>query len=148
MIEILYSTALKAQLKAALFEQRVLIAQHLLGLDENIITVKVCDDKEMHALNKLYREIDDTTDVLSFNMDFNDPEQKQLVLGDIVISLPRANQQAIDNEHSLEDEMIFLAIHGLLHLMGHDHATLVEEKNMFSLQDKIYLQVISGRNES
>jgi len=148
MIEILYSTALKAQLKAALFEQRVLFAQQMLGLDKYIITVKVCDDKEMHALNKLYREIDDTTDVLSFNMDFNDPEQKQLVLGDIVISLPRASQQAIDNEHSLEDEMIFLAIHGLLHLMGHDHATLVEEKNMFSLQDKIYLQVISGRNES
>ncbi|HAF61238.1 MAG TPA: rRNA maturation RNase YbeY [Anaerolineaceae bacterium] len=148
MIDIIYSANLKSQLNATLFERRIFLAQQLLGLDEEIITVKVCDDEEMHALNKMYRDIDDTTDVLSFNLDFDDPGQKQLVLGDIIISLIRANQQAIENEHSLEDEMTLLAIHGLLHLMGHDHALKKEKQIMFSLQENIYQQVVSGDYES
>ena len=147
MINILYATKLKSRMPASLFKKRVLHAMQLLNINELVVTIKLCDDEEMRELNQYYRGIDHTTDVLSFNMNYEDPGLDQIVLGDIIISLPTAIQQAEENHHAVEDEVTFLAIHGLLHLMGHDHASQDEEHAMFALQNSIYKQVLSGNDE-
>lgn len=147
MINILYATTLKSRMQPSLFKKRVLHAMRLLDLNDTVVTIKICDDEEMRELNKHYRGIDHTTDVLSFSMNYEDPGLDQMVLGDIIISLPTAIQQAGENDHAIEDEMTFLAIHGLLHLMGHDHASQDEEQVMFALQNSIYTQVLSGNDE-
>ncbi len=88
-------------------------------------------NEEIKLLNKTYRQIDEETDVLSFISDEED------YLGDIFISLEKAKQQAIDYNHSLKREISFLAVHGYLHLKGHDHKTKEEEKIMNDLTEEI-----------
>jgi len=81
------------------------------------ISVVLCDDAFIQALNAQYRGKDAPTDVLSFAQD--DPD----LLGDIVIALPTASRQAQDAGWALEDEVALLGVHGLLHLLGHDDET-------------------------
>jgi probable rRNA maturation factor len=102
------------------------------------ITLRLIDDAEMQHLNQTFRGEDKTTDVLSFNQDVQDPETGHIYLGDILISLPQATKQALEHEHSLEDEICFLAIHGTLHLLGYDHYTAEEKAIMWPLQDEIF----------
>ena len=101
----------------------------------NIIIV---DNNYIHDLNKKYRGIDRETDVMSFALEddktFN---PKTRVLGDVYISLDKAISQADEYGHSLERELCFLAVHGMLHLLGYDHMEKSEEEIMFSLQEKI-----------
>lgn len=105
------------------------------------ITLRLIDDEEMHHLNLTFRGEDKTTDVLSFNQDLQDPETGRLYLGDILISLPQAIKQAAEHEHSTEDEVSFLAIHGTLHLLGYDHYTEEEKAVMWPLQDQIFAEL-------
>ena len=92
---------------------------------------------EISLLNKEYRQKDKPTDVLSF------PMEDEVMLGDIVISLDTAKNQAQEREIGLEREIAFLFIHGLLHLLGYDHETSVEdEKEMFALQEEILKKLI------
>lgn len=101
------------------------------------ISLVLTDDNEMQEINKLYRKIDKTTDVLSFPIN----EGKNIsskMLGDIVISIDRMKSQAIENGCTEEEELATLFIHGLLHLLGYDHEKgEEEEKDMFDLQDEI-----------
>ncbi|MCX7950449.1 MAG: rRNA maturation RNase YbeY [Clostridiales bacterium] len=102
------------------------------------ISVVLTDNEEIRQINKLYRGIDRDTDVLSFPMleydegyeedgdievDFEDlnPETGGVVLGDIVVSLEKARQQAEEYGHSFERELSFLIVHSVLHLLGYDH---------------------------
>jgi probable rRNA maturation factor len=78
-----------------------------------------------------------TTDVLSFPMDMPETPGEAVTLGDIVISPVVAAEQAAQQGHSIEHEIFILATHGLLHILGYDHADKVEEKTMFELQEKI-----------
>lgn len=106
---------------------------------EGGVNVMLTGDEEVRALNRAFRGIDTTTDVLSFAAN----EGEELLgepagfLGDIAISLPRAQSQAEAYGHSLKRELCFLAVHGTLHLMGYDHANEAEESEMFALQEKI-----------
>lgn len=103
------------------------------------LSVIFIDDEEMHNLNKNYRGIDRTTDVLSFALEDNNtfiPPIRQL--GDIFISIPKMQAQAIEYGHSEKRELSFLVCHGLLHLLGYDHTkSKEEEKKQFSLQEEI-----------
>lgn len=105
---------------------------------ELCITI-VCDE-QMKELNNSHRNKDATTDVLSFPQ-YEKSEINKLeyaVLGDIVISIEKAQAQADEYGHKLERELAFLTIHGTLHLLGYDHETNeVDEKEMFALQDKV-----------
>ena len=97
------------------------------------------DDERMHEMNKSYRGIDRTTDVLSFA--FEDTEKMVYnirQLGEIYVSIPKMKEQAQEYGHSETRELAFLVVHGLLHLLGYDH-TLgeKEEKEMFSKQEVI-----------
>lgn len=109
------------------------------------ISVTFVDNEEIQRLNAQHRNIDRVTDVLSFPMlDFDeaaeeeiDPDTGETVLGDIVISLERAAAQAEEYGHSLSREVAFLTAHSMLHLLGYDHETADEEKEMFDKQEKI-----------
>lgn len=110
------------------------------------VSVTVVDDEEIHRLNREYRQVDRPTDVLSFPQwepgeEWSLGEGVPVPLGDLVISLPRAKEQAEQYGHSLEREMGFLAVHGFLHLLGYDHSTDEEEEEMFSRQERVLSQV-------
>ncbi len=113
------------------------------------ISVVLTDNEGIKALNNMHRQIDSATDVLSFPMfeydengeiiedyaEFN--EKGELVLGDIVISLERAYEQAVEYGHSPEREVGFLTVHSMLHLLGFDHMTKDDENEMFGYQREI-----------
>jgi probable rRNA maturation factor len=113
------------------------------------VTVTFVDDERIHELNREYRSIDRPTDVLSFAMNEQGEEELEIIseedmpnmLGDIVISVPRAREQAEEYGHSFEREIGFLVAHGFLHLLGYDHETEAEEKEMFSRQEEILNRV-------
>ena len=101
------------------------------------ISVLLTDDAEMTALNSEYRGIDAPTDVLAFAMREGEDcsAMHPMLLGDIVISLETAARQAATAKHSLETEVAFLTVHGVLHLLGYEHETPQEEAIMFAKQE-------------
>jgi probable rRNA maturation factor len=101
------------------------------------ITIVLTDDSQMHELNREYLGVDAPTDVLSFPSSESDPETGTTYLGDILISIPRAAQQALAGGHPLEAEVQLLVVHGVLHLLGHDHAEAEEKALMWSEQAKV-----------
>jgi probable rRNA maturation factor len=101
------------------------------------ISLSFVDVQEMEELHIKWMQEDGPTDVLSFPMDMPENKDDVVTLGDIVISPAVAAQQAASAGHSVEDEMYILATHGLLHILGYDHADPDEEKVMFALQEKI-----------
>lgn len=104
-----------------------------------IFSIIFVEDDEIHRINREYRKVDRVTDVISFA--FEDNEEMMYndirVLGDIYICIPQMKRQAINYGHSEKRELSFLAVHGLLHLLGYDHMTKEEEKEMFGLQELI-----------
>lgn len=102
--------------------------------------VIIVDNKKIKELNTKYRKINKTTDVISFALEDKKEETFSLekrILGDIYISVEKAKQQATEYGHSLKRELSFLAVHGLLHLLGYDHMTEEDEKIMFKKQELI-----------
>ncbi|MDR1805556.1 MAG: rRNA maturation RNase YbeY [Clostridium sp.] len=92
------------------------------------VYVRFVDDETIRALNKKHRGIDERTDVLSFPLGENgiydvNPETGAQMLGDVVISMPRAVAQSERFEHSLQREVCYLTVHSLLHLLGYDHTS-------------------------
>jgi probable rRNA maturation factor len=106
-------------------------------LDSPSLMVRVTDDEELRSLNQQYRGINKTTDVLSFLTDFTDPDLESRYLGDIVISYSRAEEQAQKRGHFPEAELQLLVVHGVLHLLGYDHADLEKKEEMWSIQSRI-----------
>ena len=101
------------------------------------INVSFVDDEYMTELHIKWMDEPGTTDVLSFPMDMPETPGEAVTLGDIVISPVVAAEQAKAQGHSIEHEIFILATHGLLHILGYDHADKAEEKVMFDLQEKI-----------
>ena len=107
-----------------------------LELDESELSILICDDSVIHQLNLKHREKDKPTDVLSFpQAEFLAPEQVApghhlMLLGDVVISIDTAHRQAAGRGRPLIEEVRFLLAHGILHLVGYDHATPAEKTEM------------------
>lgn len=101
------------------------------------VSVTFVDDKEMEELHIKWMDEPGTTDVLSFPMDMPEGKNDPQMLGDIVIDPLVAAKQAATAGHSTEHEIFILAAHGLLHILGYDHADKDEEKVMFDLQETI-----------
>ncbi len=136
-----------------LMKELIIAAAKKLNLGENFeVSVTIVDDKKIQEINREYRFIDKATDVISFAIEDNDEEdfavffdsefmeeevQIPRLLGDLFISIDKAENQAEAFGHSLERELGFLTVHGFLHLNGYDHQTEAEEKEMFSLQEEI-----------
>ena len=109
-----------------------------LNVNNAIFSIIFVTPEEIQKLNSEYRKIDRVTDVISFPLE--DDEDKILdlrILGDIYICIDKMLEQAKEYGHSNKRELSFLTVHGLLHLLGYDHQTVEEEKEMFGLQDKI-----------
>lgn len=106
------------------------------------VSVLLTDNATIHSLNCQYRGKDMPTDVLSFALDEGDepaiidgpPEN---LLGDIIISLEKATEQAAEYGHSQEREVAFLTLHGLLHLLGYDHETEADKAEMRKEEDDV-----------
>jgi probable rRNA maturation factor len=110
------------------------------------VSIMLVDDIEIREINCKYRGIDRATDVLSFpmlekkdykNIDNMDLDTGELVLGDIVISLNRADEQSKEYGHSFDREVAYLTSHGMLHLLGYDHEDEDERKVMRDKEEKI-----------
>ncbi len=123
---------------ADIIKQASLFALEYLNKDGDI-SVIIVDNEEIHRLNLEHRNVDSPTDVLSFPTLEGEfiAALPDGFLGDIVISFERACEQAKEYGHSLEREMAFLTVHGTLHLLGYDHMTEQDEKQMFALQKEI-----------
>ena len=117
------------------------------------VSVTFVTNDAIQQINKTYRHKDVPTDVISFAMEEMGEGEIAVIdadiptmLGDIIISVERATEQAESYQHSFERELCFLAVHGFLHLLGYDHETEEQEKEMFGLQETI-LQAFGLKRE-
>jgi probable rRNA maturation factor len=111
------------------------------ALPDADLTIVITDNDQLRQLNREYRDIDSATDVLSFPADFMDPENELPYLGDILISYERAEDQAVAGGHEVIAELQLLVVHGVLHLLGHDHANQDEKTKMWAVQNEILRQL-------
>lgn len=106
------------------------------------------DNEQIQEMNRTYRDKDSATDVLSFPMYEADEaidDEDEILLGDIVISLERAAEQAEEYGHSLEREVMYLLVHGLLHLAGYDHMEDDEKKEMRQREEELLTVIGASR---
>ncbi|MRN55717.1 rRNA maturation RNase YbeY [Paenibacillus monticola] len=126
------------------------------GIIKGEVDLTFVDNERIHELNREYRGIDRPTDVLSFAMNEAGEDEPEIIyeveedeeleefpdmLGDIIISVTRAQEQALEYGHSLERELGFLFVHGFLHLLGYDHQDDASEAEMMSKQEQVLIQV-------
>jgi probable rRNA maturation factor len=119
--------------------QLTLDSSHL-SVEANL-TIVIGNEALLQRLNRQYRQVDSPTDVLSFPTGEIDTDTATLYLGDVIISLPRAAEQASTFGHPLSDELQLLVVHGVLHLLGHDHIKPADKQKMQSAQDSILSQL-------
>lgn len=118
------------------------------------ISVTFVDDERIHELNREFRNVDRSTDVLSFPLGENgvydkNPENGACLLGDIVISVETAVRQAETYGHSLQREIGFLTVHSMLHLLGYDHVNGgIEEVHMREKEEHVLTELGLKRNDS
>ena len=124
----------------------------LYGVENGEVSVTLTNNDYIHQLNRKYRQIDRPTDVLSFAL--NESEEPDIengpdinVLGDIILSVERAEEQAADYGHSLRREIAFLTVHGMLHLLGYDHIEEADRLEMEKEQRYVMEQLGISRNE-
>lgn len=109
-------------------------------LNNVMFNIIIVDKEKIHEINKTYRNIDRPTDVISFALEDEEEMIKPddiRILGDIYICIEKVHEQANEYNHSFKRELTFLAVHGLLHLLGYDHMEKEDEKIMFSKQEEV-----------
>jgi probable rRNA maturation factor len=117
-----------------LLERAARLVLDFSGVPQADLTIALVDNERIQGLNRDFLGHDAPTDVLSFPADEPDPETGRRYLGDVVISFTRAAEQASERGHPVQAEMQLLVVHGVLHLLGHDHADLTEKERMWSAQ--------------
>jgi probable rRNA maturation factor len=142
MLTIKSRQAFRKELDKKRLQKASATAFRFLGLEtEPEVTLQVTDDQTIREFNLQYRGIDESTDVLSFENAFTDPESGETYLGDILISFETAKKQADIRGLDLMAELEMLLVHGLLHLTGMDHASDVEWEEMSTMQDSILAEL-------
>jgi probable rRNA maturation factor len=135
----------KYDFPGALIERAAHLAlKHQKESREANLSVVLTDSRKLRKLNRDYLGIDASTDVLSFPASESDPETGARYIGDILISVPYATQSARKAGHPLEAELQLLVVHGVLHLLGHDHAKPREKARMWKAQREILTQLGLG----
>lgn len=112
----------------------------LYELDNAEVSITFTDNEHIHEINRTYRKVDRPTDVISFALNEGDEPEIEggapiNVLGDIIISVEKAIEQAKEYGHSVEREIAFLTVHGMLHLLGYDHIEEADRKEMRHEED-------------
>jgi probable rRNA maturation factor len=146
--ESLQSYKLSQAAMAELLEQaaQVVLSRQATHPQEDASLV-LTDDAQLQVLNSQYLGIDAPTDVLSFPAGDEDPDSEAYYLGDVLISYPRAAQQALAGGHAVEAELQLLVVHGMLHLYGYDHLDQESRVTMWAVQAALLRQLdcpISG----
>lgn len=143
MIDVLIRPGLSDEVSQVFVEQAVgaVLASEGVSLEADL-SVVLTDDVELAALNRQFRQIDEPTDVLSFGggpgaAAFVSAPDEPPYLGDVIVSVARARVQAAEQEHGVKRELALLIVHGVLHLLGYDHATDQEQDQMWEKQDAI-----------
>jgi len=121
--------------------------------DRAEVSLVLVDDEEIRLFNKEYRGVDRPTDVLSFALDekgpdepdYPTPSEMEALLGDIIISLETAQRQGEEFGHGLARETAYLAVHGMLHLLGYDHDGEDETKRMRAMEERVLAEIGLGR---
>lgn len=129
-------------------KQAFALAAKFEGLKGDLeVSISFVDNQEIRKLNHAYRQIDAATDVLSFPQEDDFPFMEGLprLLGDIVISLEQAQLQSEEYGHSLTREVLYLVIHGFYHLLGYDHETEQETREMRAKEEKVLSELDVGR---
>jgi probable rRNA maturation factor len=131
------------------------LATHGVGTEVEL-SLLITDDETVRDLNKKYRGKDKTTDVLSFALEadkrddaaagFVMPPGEMAHLGEVIVSYPKAAEQAAGRDHAVEDELALLVVHGVLHLLGYDHNKPAREREMRSLEQRV-LSAVPRRSE-
>lgn len=142
MITIIQNVSFTDELNIDRLGDKFQEALNQLNVSDSEITIVLDSNKKLKELKKSYLGIDEIPDVLSFSSGEINPESGNIYLGDIVISLEKAIDQAEVNKHPIEFEVIMLVVHGLLHLLNYDHSIESDAKTMFDKQDRI-LEVIN-----
>lgn len=150
MVDVLIRPGLQDEVDAKEIEQAAQTALDYQSTDlQASLCVVVTDDAEIQALNRQYRGIDAPTDVLSFGMQAENASDTPFIvapeptsetehyLGDVIVSYPRVVAQAAQQGHSTQHELRLLVVHGVLHLLSHEHATPQQEARMWTLQEEI-----------
>jgi len=101
------------------------------------VSVSFVTNEEIRELNKIYRNVDCETDVLSFPMDDEEDVEGVIMLGDVILSTEKIIEQAAEFGHSLEREMIYLTVHSMLHLLGYDHIGYDEKEEMRTMEKEV-----------
>lgn len=114
-----------------------LTVQTAARFDNASLTILLAGDERLRQLNRQFRGIDAPTDVLSYFLGETDPDTGEHYLGDVIISFPRAQAQAQERGHSTAEELDLLVVHGVLHLLGYDHADAEERDRMWAVQRQI-----------
>ncbi len=142
-MDVLFENNTNEKINYELIEKVISESLKYEGISNNAeISVTIVDNEEIRKINNKFRNIDKATDVLSFPLiDFNveslPEDNSKIYLGDIIISIERAEEQAEEYGHSLDREIGFLTAHSMLHLLGYDHMIQEEEKIMFKKQEDI-----------
>jgi probable rRNA maturation factor len=145
VIHIQVKAGIKLPVTRKILERGVRIGLERLYAEKAVeLTLVLTDDEQLQAMNRTYLEIDAPTDVLSFSADFTDPDSQTRYLGDILISIPRAVEQAAANGQTAQAEVMLLAVHGVLHLAGYDHAEEEEKQRMWALQTEILAKIFEA----
>jgi probable rRNA maturation factor len=124
-----------------LMQKAAVTTLELSGTTEADMTIVLTGDEEIRILNRDFLGSDSPTDVLAFPSEETDPEIGHRYLGDVIISLPRAAEQARVRGHGVDGEVQLLVVHGVLHLLGHDHGEEEEKACMWQMQAKILDQL-------
>lgn len=136
MINIIIAEAYKDKIAENFLEEIASsVLQHQEISPDSALSIVIDNSEKLRELNKQFRGIDAPTDVLSFPSGEIDPETGETYLGDIIISWEKVQSQAL--QQTIECEMRLMVVHGILHLLGYDHATDTEQKRMWTIQDQI-----------
>ena len=122
-------------------ERAALAALDAEKAESGALTVVLSDEAQMKTLNREFSGKDISTDVLSFPDGTVDPDLNLLYFGDIIIAVPIAQEQAKRAEHSINNELMLLTVHGTLHLLGFDHILPQEKDRMWAHQERILAQL-------
>ena len=137
-IDIFNETEINLEKELKIVHEVLIHGLKKLKIDEAIFNVIIVNNDYIHKLNKDYRNIDRETDVITFALEDDKTFNPDIrILGDVYISIDKAKSQSAEYGHSLLRELSFLAVHGMLHLLGYDHMKKSDEEVMFKLQEEI-----------
>lgn len=122
-----------------LLREVIITAAELEGYSGGEVSIAFVSNQQIKELNKKYRDKNEATDVLSFPIDDE-------MLGDIIISANRAQEQSEEYGHSLKRELAYLTVHGMLHLFGYDHHSKEEKKEMRQKEERVLTQLGISRD--